>query len=54
MTATMPTISMVSLSASDDPEYKNISLDMFDTDMIQNISVQKTLVPATEVMWVVR
>lgn len=26
---------------SDDPEYKNIALDMFDTDMIQNISVQK-------------
>ncbi|MDO5017491.1 MAG: TonB-dependent receptor [Porphyromonas sp.] len=27
---------------SDDPEYKNIALDMFDTDMIQNISVQKS------------
>lgn len=26
---------------SDDPEYKNIALDMFETDMIQNISVQK-------------
>lgn len=26
---------------SDDPEYKNIALDMFDTDMIQNIAVQK-------------
>lgn len=26
---------------SDDPEYKNIALDMFDTDIIQNISVQK-------------
>lgn len=26
---------------SDDPEYKNISLDIFDTDMIQSISVAK-------------
>ena len=26
---------------SDDPEYKNISLDIFDTDMIQNIGVNK-------------
>lgn len=26
---------------SDDPEYKNIALDMFDTDMIQSVSVQK-------------
>lgn len=26
---------------SDDPEYKNISLDIFDTDMIQNIGVSK-------------
>lgn len=26
---------------SDDPEYKNIALEIFDTDMIQNIGVQK-------------
>ncbi|MDN4753953.1 TonB-dependent receptor [Porphyromonadaceae bacterium W3.11] len=26
---------------SDDPEYKNIALEMFDTDMIQSVGVQK-------------
>lgn len=26
---------------SDDPEYKNIALDIFDTDMIQNVGVSK-------------